>query len=195
MLSENVDVLFKQIKDWQSNASSFTDSIVATALEITAEFRKGIQVDMENLKVETEEQRQILRATVMKHIDEYKTVLQPIFRDYHNKHKQEMEELKVKLAPVMDRLREKMEANVQETVTALMPIVDNLRGKMHGWFEKVKEFATPYITEYAEQVKTVYSQPTQISSELKESVSPLVTEIGEKLFAIFAIVSGTLTKN
>lgn len=192
-------MLHNQIKELQASASPVTDSVVATILETTADFRKGIREDIEKLKTETEVQRQTLRDALIKHFEEYKALLQPIFTEYHSKHRQEMEELKVKLEPVMERLRERIDANVQETVGALMPIVDNLKIKMHGWVERVKEFAAPYVSEYVDQLKTALNQPQQISSDdlqaMKESISPLATDIHEKLIAIFTIIGSTLMKN
>lgn len=198
-LSENLDVFHNQFKEWQAGASPVTDSVVAAVLETTADFRRAVREDFEKLKMETEEQRQNLRAVFRKHIEEYQQLLQPIIHEYHNKHIKEMEDLRVKLEPLMESLRSKIDANVQETTQALMPIVDNVKTKLRALVERVKEFAAPYVAEYAEQVKTAINQPQQLTSDdlrlMKESISPLVTDIQDKFVAIFTIIGSTLMKN
>ncbi|WP_289465466.1 hypothetical protein, partial [Klebsiella pneumoniae] len=71
--------------------------------------------------------------------------------------------------------------------------------KLSERLEALKELASPYVEEYKDQMKQVYSQAQNINTEdltnMKEKILPLAEEIKVKLQSIFEIIAAAVTKN
>ncbi|TWW76681.1 apolipoprotein A-Ib [Takifugu flavidus] len=198
-LAQRVDDIHSQIKTLQGNVSPITDSVVSTISDATSELRTNIQNDFKTLQDETAAQREKLRAVVEQHLNEYRTMLQPIVSEYQAKHKEEMDALKLKLDPVMEELRKKIAVNVEETKGALMPIVEKVHTKLAEYVEQIKAVVTPYVNEYKEELRDTYNRAMSLSSDdlnaMRSKIDPIVDEIKEKVGEIGQIVSSTFAKN
>ncbi|RVE64361.1 hypothetical protein OJAV_G00125150 [Oryzias javanicus] len=198
-LTQRVEDLHTNIKALQAQVSPYTDSFVSTVSDATADFRNSIAQDIEALRADLEPKRAKLREVLEKHMDEYRTHLEPIVKEYQAKHTADMEALRVKMEPIVAELRQKMATNVEETKAALMPIVESVRAKLVERLEQLKQMASPYVEEYKEQLNKAYSQAQSITAEdlenLKAKITPLAEEIKEKFVAIFGAISATFNKN
>lgn len=198
-LTQRVDDIHSQIKTLQGSVSPITDSVVSTISEATSDLRTNIQNDFKTLQDETAAQREKLRAVVEQHINEYRTMLQPIVSEYQAKHKEEMDALKLKLDPVMEELHKKIAVNVEETKGALMPIVEKVHTKLAEYVEQIKAVVTPYVNEYKEELRDTYNRAMSLSSDdlnaMRSKIDPIVEEIKEKVGAIGQIVTSTFSKN
>ncbi|KAM6987436.1 apolipoprotein A-I-like [Tautogolabrus adspersus] len=197
-LVQRVDNMHTQIKTAQSAVAPMTDTVVATALEGTADFRQKINADVEALKAQLVPLRANLDTVVNKHLEDYKTMLGPILDDYSTRHTAEMEALKAKLEPLIPQLKTKIQENVEETKAAMMPILDAVRDKVTGWVEGAKAIADPYVEEYRDKMKDVATQLQGITRDdmvaLNTKVTPLAQEVMAKLNEIMETVAGTLMK-
>ncbi|XP_044057295.1 apolipoprotein A-I-like [Siniperca chuatsi] len=198
-LSERMDQMYNQIKEFQKTVSPITDNVVTTISDATADFRTTVMSDIEALRAKYEPEREKLKEIIERHIADYRAQIEPIITEYHTKHAAEMESLKVKLEPIVEQLRDKVAVNVEETKTALMPIVDAVRAKLSERLENLKALATPYVEEYKDKLTQSYNQAQTISNEeitaLQEKIAPLAAEIKDKLKAIFEAITATVTKN
>lgn len=198
-LAQRVDDIHSQIKTLQGNVSPVTDTVVATITDATSDLRANIENDFKTLQDETAVQREKLRAVVEKHLDEYRSLLQPVVNEYQAKHKEEMDALKLKLDPVMEELQKKIAVNVEETKAALVPIVEKVHTKLAEYVEQVKAVVTPYVTEYKEELRDTYNRAMSLTSDdltaMKEKIDPIVEEIKIKVGAIGQIITSTFAKN
>ncbi|KAM4566099.1 apolipoprotein A-I-like isoform 1-T2 [Odontesthes bonariensis] len=198
-LSQRLEDLHTQIKALQTSVSPMTDSVVSTISDATADLRVSIMNDIDALKADLEPKRAILRNVLEKHMQEYRSHMEPIVKEYYAKQSADMEALRIKLEPIVAELRQKMATNIDETRNALMPIVESVRTKLVERLETLKQMATPYVEEYKEQLKQAYSQAQSIKAEdlsgLREKITPLAEEIKDKFTAIFALIAETFTKN
>lgn len=198
-LAQRVDDIHSQIKTLQGSVSPVTDTVVATISDATNDLRTSIQNDFKTLQDETAAQRQHLREVVEKHLNEYRTLLQPIVDEYQAKHKEEMDALKLKLDPVMEQLNKKIAVNVEETKSALVPIVDRVHTKLAEYIEQIKAAVNPYVTEYKEELRDTYNRAMSLTSDdinvMKDKIDPIVEEIKEKVGTIGQIITSTFAKN
>lgn len=198
-LSQRLDDFHVHVKALQAQVSPVTDNVVNTITDATADLRASIEGDIAALKTDTEAKIQNLNAVMNKHVEEYRSLLEPIMTEYRAKHDKDVAELRVKLEPVMEELRKKIEVNVEETKAALLPIVEAVRAKVGERVEAVKEMVSPYVEEYKDQLKGVYEKAQGINHDdlaaLKQKISPLAEEVKAKLQEIFEAVAATITKN
>ncbi|XP_041850652.1 apolipoprotein A-I-like [Melanotaenia boesemani] len=198
-LVQRLETLHAQIKTLQTSVSPMTDSVVSTVSDATADFRAKLTADIEQLKTELEPKRAKLMEVIEKHLEEYRTHMEPIIQEYHAKHTADMEALRAKMEPIVAELRQKMSTNIDETRAALMPMVEAVRTKLVERLENLKEMATPYVDEYKEQLKTAYGQAQSFKTDdlaaLREKIAPLAEDIKAKFSAMFALIAETFTKN
>ncbi|XP_026155183.1 apolipoprotein A-I-like [Mastacembelus armatus] len=198
-ISQGLDNLHTQIKTLQGSVSPITDNVVSTIADATADFRASVMADIESVKAELQPKYTKLREVIDKHLEEYRTTLDPIVTEYYTKHMAEMETLKTKLEPVLEDLRTKMTTNIEETKTALMPIVETTRAKIQARLENLREMINPYVEEYKEQVKQAVSQAQAVSTDdltaMREKIAPLAEEIKNKFQSIFEIISAAYAKS
>uniref|UniRef100_A0A3P8W6D7 Apolipoprotein A-I n=1 Tax=Cynoglossus semilaevis TaxID=244447 RepID=A0A3P8W6D7_CYNSE len=181
-----LDEIHNQLKLWQSSVAPVTDSVVSTLAEATAELRESIKNDIDSLKTELEPQRQKLKTLIDEHLEEYRIIMEPIIKDYQDRHAAEMDALKIKLEPAMEQLHAHFESNVEETK------------KLNARIAQLKEVVSPYVEEYNEMLNKAYGQAKSLTVEdmqaLKDKVSPLYKEIREKFDHIIEVASATFNK-
>ncbi|XP_068563103.1 LOW QUALITY PROTEIN: apolipoprotein A-I-like [Cebidichthys violaceus] len=198
-LSSRIEDMYTQIKALQAAASPVTDSVVTTIADATADFRASVNADLELLKTELEPKHAALKEVVDRHIEQYRTVLEPLITEYSAKHTADMEVLKGKMEPIVEDLRNKVATNVEETKAALIPIVEAVRAKLSERLEQLKAMVSPYVEEYKDQMKQAYDQAQGVKPEditaLKEKIAPLAEDIKVKLTAIFEQVAAAIQKH
>ncbi|XP_073339516.1 apolipoprotein A-Ib [Pagrus major] len=195
-LAQRIEEMYTQIKTLQSSVSPMTDSFYSTVMEVTKDTRESLSADIQALKTSLEPQREKLREVIERHLNDYRTMLTPIYNDYKTKHDEEMTALKARLEPVMDELHAKVRVNLEETKGVLMPMVDTVSTKVHERLTSLREVVQPYVQEYKEQMKQMYDQAQNVDTEaLKTQITPLVEEIKVKMNAIFEIIAASVTKH
>ncbi|XP_051933587.1 apolipoprotein A-I-like [Hippocampus zosterae] len=195
LISSRIEELHTQIKVVQGSVSPITDGVVSTISELTQDFQTKVRADIDTLKVQLKPLNEKLHDVVNKHIEEYRTLLEPVVTEYQAKHEAEMAALKAKLEPVMEEMQKKIAINVEETKSALTPIIEAVREKVTHRLEDLKEIAAPYVQEYKDQMNTAYKQAKSVTAEdlaaLKEKINPLVEDVKAKLQTIFQTIFET----
>ncbi|KAM8768923.1 apolipoprotein A-I [Acanthopagrus schlegelii] len=195
-LAQRIEEMYNQIKTLQASVSPMTDSFYSTVMEVTRDTRESLNADLDALKTSLGPQQEQLKEVIERHINDYRTLLTPIYNDYKTKHDEEMAALKTKLEPVLEELRTKIQTNVEETKGVLMPMVETVRSKVTERLENLREVVQPYVQEYKEQMKQMYDQAQNVDTDaLKAKITPLVDEIKVKVNAIFEIIAASVTKN
>uniref|UniRef100_A0A671TGB2 Apolipoprotein A-Ib n=1 Tax=Sparus aurata TaxID=8175 RepID=A0A671TGB2_SPAAU len=193
-LAQRIEEMYTQIKTLQGSVSPMTDSFYNTVMEVTKDTRESLNADLEALKSSLAPQNEQLKQVIEKHLNDYRTLLTPIYNDYKTKHDEEMAALKTRLEPVMEELRTKIQANVEETKGVLMPMVETVRTKVTERLESLREVVQPYVQEYKEQMKQMYDQAQTVDTDaLRTKITPLVEEIKVKMNAIFEIIAASVT--
>ncbi|KAM9359160.1 apolipoprotein A-I-like [Symphorus nematophorus] len=198
VISVRMDDLHNHIKVLQASISPLTDSVFATIIEATSDFRASIEQDIQSLQTEIEPQRLNLKSVIHRHIEEYRAKLEPIITEYYAKQSSEVEGLKTRLQPVVEELQEKVATNLEETKRAIMPIVEAVRTKINERLEQLKGVVTPYVDEYKDQLRQTYEQAQQFNPDefisLRRKIEPLVEDVRVKLRDIFNAIAGAVTK-
>lgn len=198
ILTNRLDELHSQIKALQGSVAPVTDSVVSTIADATADFRASVVADIESLKAKLEPERAKLKDVVDRHVEEYRTLMEPILREYYAKHTAEMESLRAKLEPLLESLQTKMATNVEETKSILMPMVETVRAKLGERLENLKALVSPHVEEYKEQLKQVYNQAQNVRMDdvaaMRAEIDPMVEDVRGKLQAIFERIAATFNK-
>ncbi|KAL6116450.1 apoa1 [Pungitius sinensis] len=198
-LSMRIEDMHTQIKALQGSVSPVTDSVVSTLADATADFRASVIADIESLKADLAPKREALREVIDRHVEQYRTILEPIITEYSAKHAADMEVLRGKMEPIVADLQSKVAVNVEETKAALIPIVESVRGKLSERLEQLKVMVGPYVEEYKDQLRSAYAQAQGVKAEdltaLREKISPLAEDIKVKLQAIFGLITESIQKS
>ncbi|XP_040046834.1 apolipoprotein A-I [Gasterosteus aculeatus] len=195
-LSQRIEDMHVQVKALQGSVSPITDSVVSTIADATSDFRASVMADIEALKADLAPKRAALKEVIDRHVDQYRTILEPIISEYSAKHSADMEALRGKMQPIVADLQNKVSVNVEETKAALIPIVEAVRTKLSERLEQLKTMVGPYVEEYKDQMRSAYQQAQGVKAEdlaaLREKIAPLAEDIKVKMQAIFGLITESI---
>ncbi|KAM8853636.1 apolipoprotein A-I-like [Synchiropus picturatus] len=178
-MSLQLDEAHTQLKNFQSRVKPNTDQVFATLSDLTQSTRDAIQADIEQLREALRPKQEHLKAVVDRHIEEYRTLLDPIIQEHHRRHVAEMEALKAKLEPVMEELKTKVEKNVEETKGALMPIIQTVNNAVSTRVTQLHEDSKPFINEYREEMEKTMERLRNVDPAALEAVKVRLAEKAE----------------
>uniref|UniRef100_A0AAQ4PL57 Apolipoprotein A-Ib n=1 Tax=Gasterosteus aculeatus aculeatus TaxID=481459 RepID=A0AAQ4PL57_GASAC len=188
-LSQRIEDMHVQVKALQGSVSPITDSVVSTIADATSDFRASVMADLAP-------KRAALKEVIDRHVDQYRTILEPIISEYSAKHSADMEALRGKMQPIVADLQNKVSVNVEETKAALIPIVEAVRTKLSERLEQLKTMVGPYVEEYKDQMRSAYQQAQGVKAEdlaaLREKIAPLAEDIKVKMQAIFGLITESI---
>ncbi|XP_041667344.1 apolipoprotein A-I-like [Cheilinus undulatus] len=194
LLGGKIQERFRMIRQDLGAVQSQTDG----ALEATRDMRQAVTQQFKSLADDLRPKLLHLKEVVDRHMDEYRSILEPIAQDYNARRTTEMENLRAQMEPIIERLA----SNIEETKSALMPIVEFVSAKGHEWLQNLREAASPYIEEYRDQImggmRNARHQARNINTEdlstLRDNVIPKANQVITKVKEIFSDIASTINK-
>ncbi|XP_060761249.1 apolipoprotein A-I-2-like [Neoarius graeffei] len=159
-------------------------------VEFISSIRETFSHDLKELGKELQPKQEELYKVIKKHLEEYKTLLEPVVKDYNEKNQQLIEDFRTKVQPVFDQLKAKFSVNLEETKSKLTPIVETIRDHLANKFQELKTAYGPHAQEYREQIELAYADVRQKyeSGKLQENLKKLVEELKPQLKGIYETI-------